>query len=249
MAEGGLDAKYWDRISVEYEEIYDTAWSHFEDQILADDLSALATAIQGRRVLDIGCGTGLAYFLLGGPEGKIDYVGLDISDGMLARFTERFPTARVKHGSASELRRHFDEGEFDLVISTNVASSFLPDTFALVRDVAYVLAPGGLARLSFLNRRSLRRLIRLRFGAAENYRTRGDTRSRQTVPAITICRSQLDRYFAAAGFAGVACQYRSVLGGVWETGSAIRAELALRPIVPWLGHEIIATGERRARPP
>jgi SAM-dependent methyltransferase len=110
------------------------------EQALADRLPRLA----GRRVLELGCGTGRnADALL--AAGVSRYVGIDGSAGMLARACERIADARASwlHGDL------FDEGVvtpdaggFDLVLFSLVLEhvAALAPAFARARTA---LAPGG----------------------------------------------------------------------------------------------------------
>ncbi|MGH6837477.1 MAG: class I SAM-dependent methyltransferase [Methylocella sp.] len=235
---------YWNALAGRYGSLYDSEWSRFEDASLKRDLERLLAHANGRRVLDIGCGAGLGYELLGGPKQMIEYVGFDISAGMLAQFHAKHPEAQLVQGSADDMLNYFEPSQFDLVISTNVAASFVADVRKLADAIRTLLASKGLASLSFLNRVSLRRLYHLKTGPMEEYRTRGDTISEASVLAATYTAKELWNICASAGFAEVRCHYRSVLGGVWESRASVRVENILFRVVPCLGHAVVVTGVR-----
>ena len=88
------------------------------------------------RCLDVGCGTGLALPLL--EEAGWDAVGIEVSEGQLARARER--GARVLHGDAHALP--FEAGSFDAVVSILTHTDF-DDTRVAFAEVARVLRPGG----------------------------------------------------------------------------------------------------------
>src|SRR5215213_4162121 len=164
---GGED--YWDKVAPVYNELYKGKWSLFENSITKSDLETLLRKAVGKRILDIGCGTGLGFELLGGTAAGIEYVGLDISAAMLRELSKRHPTAKIVHATGDSLAKYFEDLRFDIIISINVTASFPADTQGMLRDVYSLLAPGGLVYLSFLNRYSLRRLVQCRRGLNEKY--------------------------------------------------------------------------------
>jgi SAM-dependent methyltransferase len=236
--------EYWDGVAPRYGALYANDWSLFENSLVKEDLRRLLQRAVGKRILDVGFGTGLGYELLGGDTSDIDYVGVDVSGAMLLEFQKKHPAVRTVQASGDALTTSLSMCRFDVVISINVAASFPADTQLMLRDLFRILVPGGLIYLSFLNRYSLRRLIHGKFGHAEKYRTRGDHESRHFAWGKTYSRRELVRMSLGAGFNNVGCSYRSVLGGVWESAAAVRAERLLAEVVPWLGHATIITGTR-----
>jgi SAM-dependent methyltransferase len=112
----------------------------------AISLSLLATvwpdgAAEGRRILDAGCGTGnnLAHFRRFGRT-----LGVDLSDEAL-----RFCRGRgVAAARGSLMALPFPDGGFDAVTSFDVIyHRWVEDDRAAVREMARVLAPGGLLLL------------------------------------------------------------------------------------------------------
>lgn len=81
-----------------------------------------------RRVLDIGCGTGLALDL--GITESVRYVGVDPSQGMLNTLVMKYPHLAGVHamtfGQARE-RRVLGGTKFDLVLALGGAASYLID--------------------------------------------------------------------------------------------------------------------------
>jgi ubiquinone/menaquinone biosynthesis C-methylase UbiE len=238
------DEKYWDDVASRYGGLYDNTWSRFEDSITQRDVLRLLRGAPGERVLDIGCGTGLGYELLGGAESKVSYVGVDISSAMLSEFRKKHSAVNTYQASGDCLAKVFGHGQFDLVIAINVAASFPTRTRRMLEEVRRILAPGGVIYLSFLNRRSLRRMVHGLRGVDEAYRTRGDHESADFVWAKTYSRRSLVSMCQAVGFGHVRCVYRSVLGGVWESAAAVSAESVLQRMAPCLGHAVVVTGRR-----
>ena len=96
---------------------------------------------RGRRVLDVGCGTGFwtAYFL----ERGADYTGLDIAEVSVRRLAERYPGARFVHADVSEAAL---DSSYDIVNAFDVLYHITDERRweTAVRNLANAVAPGGL---------------------------------------------------------------------------------------------------------
>ena len=113
--------------------------------------------LEGARVLDVGAGSG--YFLHRLKEyGAGEAHGIDLMEERVAQGRTRYPTLKLRVGSATELP--YGDGEFDLVTQFTCLSSILDDhvRLAVAREMRRV-ARGWI--LSFdmrgLRRPSLRR--------------------------------------------------------------------------------------------
>jgi SAM-dependent methyltransferase len=101
-----------------------------------------ATAVAGRRVLDVGCGRGGTVALLATELDAAEAVGVDLSPEAVefCRRTHRHEAARFEVGDAEQLP--FEDARFDVV--TNLESSHTyPNLRAFLSEVARVLVPGG----------------------------------------------------------------------------------------------------------
>ena len=105
----------------------------------------------GRRVLDVGCGTGvdLVRFVRGGAFG----FGIDLADSAIALARENLRhqslAASLSVGDGECLP--FPDGTFDLVYAHGVLQ-YTPGDRALVEECRRVLAPGGTAFFQVYNR-------------------------------------------------------------------------------------------------
>jgi len=122
---------------------------------IAADFSATRTAVwpemervhefirPGDRVLDVGCGNGRAYQLFSGKA--IEYVGLDVSAGLIAqaRSLRRDLLADFRVGSA--LKLPFEAGEFDSVLAVAMLQHVPSEKLRLqaLGEMRRVLKPGG----------------------------------------------------------------------------------------------------------
>jgi SAM-dependent methyltransferase len=95
--------------------------------------------LPSHKVLDIGCGTGLA----SGPliQNGMTVTGIDPSEPMLAHAKRRFPNAEWLVGTAEQLP--FGDNSFDAVIAAQVVHRL--DRAATVAEMLRVLRRGGIA--------------------------------------------------------------------------------------------------------
>jgi SAM-dependent methyltransferase len=92
----------------------------------------------GTRLLDVGCGSGLA-LVMAARRGAIPS-GLDVSSGLLGIARERLPDADLREGDMESLP--FGDASFDAVTGVN-AFQFAGDPRRALREAARVTRPGG----------------------------------------------------------------------------------------------------------
>jgi len=113
----------------------------------------LAKPLDGRRVLDVGCGDGT--YAVAAAERGAEVTGVDASGSMLGAAR----TQAVERGVPLELCRAdatslpFAEGSFDVVIAVTVLC-FIATPERALREIARVLAPSGRLVLGALGRHS-----------------------------------------------------------------------------------------------
>jgi len=101
-----------------------------------------------RRILDVGCGTGLLASRMQREIGAEWIVGCDFSRGMLDHAARRHDAAALVQATA--LKLPFRDASFDAVVSTE-AFHWFPDQGAALREFRRVLAPKGRILLSLVN--------------------------------------------------------------------------------------------------
>jgi len=111
----------------------------------------LLAPLEGRRVLDAGCGDG-AYSLAATERGAI-VTGVDLSEDMLALARERSAARGVKVDwrQGDVLALPFPDSSFDLAIAITLLC-LVPDPRGAVRELARVLVPGGRLVIGDLHR-------------------------------------------------------------------------------------------------
>jgi trans-aconitate 2-methyltransferase len=91
-----------------------------------------------RRILDLGCGSGLSTIELRRAFPKAELVGVDLSPDMLKAAAKRLKGVTFREGDA----RNFDSSGFDLVFS-NALLQWVPDHLGVVARLASALPKGG----------------------------------------------------------------------------------------------------------
>lgn len=137
---------YYDDFSDGYERERGIGYHRMLDDLEMQVVSPLA---RGKRVLEVGCGTGL---ILGRLARHAEHAcGMDISPGMLRAAKAR--GLDVVLGSATCLP--YADASFDLVCSFKVLAH-VPDIALALKEIARVTQPGGTMALEFYNPWSLR---------------------------------------------------------------------------------------------
>jgi malonyl-CoA O-methyltransferase len=123
-------------------------------QAMADKLIGLLPALQPRRVLDIGCGTGYLTGKLAAKFTAAAVLGIDLAPGMIA-VARRHEGQRLRFDVADgeELK---GPREYDLVVS-NAALQWM-DAARVFNAVAPILKPGGCLAFSTFGPRTLAEL-------------------------------------------------------------------------------------------
>lgn len=145
---------YYDAFSQGYDHGRDHGYHQLIDDQAAELVRRVAT---GRKVLEVGCGTGLVLERV--SEFAAEAQGIDLSPGMLEHARAR--GLNVQEGSATELP--FDSDTFDVAYSFKVLAH-IPDIDKCLSEMVRVVRPGGHIVFDTYNRHSLRYLVKKAFG-------------------------------------------------------------------------------------
>lgn len=107
--------------------------------------------VKGRRVLDIACGEGYGSYLL--KTAGADYVaGVDISNESVERARQSFGADGLEYftSDAKDLRNHFLENSFDLVISVETIEH-VENPVGFLEDLRRLVKPDGVIIISCPN--------------------------------------------------------------------------------------------------
>jgi ubiquinone/menaquinone biosynthesis C-methylase UbiE len=153
-------APVFDSQAAAYDRWYDTPLGQLVDRVEKEAVFDLLPELQGRRVLEVGCGTGNISLELARRGAQV--VGLDVSGPMLAVAQHKAHRQGLSLPLIRSLAGYlpFPEAAFNGVISI-LTLDFIPDRPGAVREMVRVLRPGGFLMLALLNRYSLWTLKRV----------------------------------------------------------------------------------------
>ena len=121
--------------------LWDAArYDRFEDERArpSRELIARLTPHQPRRILDLGCGSGLSTQELRRVFPQAEIVGVDLSPDMLKAAAKRLPSVVFREGDAAS----FDSSGFDLVFA-NALLQWVPDHLTVIARLAAALPDTG----------------------------------------------------------------------------------------------------------
>lgn len=154
MTDESTTQKYYDDFSDRYEARRGGAVRHGYHELLDHLESDFVRHFgSGKRVLEVGCGTGLVLERI--REFTSSAQGIDLSPGMLEKARAR--GLDVTQGSATELP--FDDDTFDVTCSFKVLAH-IPAIETALSEMARVTKPGGYILAEFYNPWSFRGLLR-----------------------------------------------------------------------------------------
>ena len=194
------------------------------DRAWKSRLASLAGPLDGRRALDVACGTGDIVRELAGRGAMV--VGLDVTHRMLQLASGRERGVPFVTGDMMALP--FDAGRFD-VVTTGYGLRNVPELAPALSEIHRVLKPGGLL-LSLDFNRPANRVVRSVYlgyltlvGAALGLALHGDPDTYRYIP------ESIRRYPGAVGVLEllenqgfVQAEYRPVLGGLMAIHRARR---------------------------
>jgi SAM-dependent methyltransferase len=140
-----------------YDAWFDQPWGAYAFEIERDTLLNALRPLKGRRLLDVGCGTGrfTAVFEAAGAH----VVGIDRNPGMLALAAERTRSVSLLASDAHQLP--LEDHGFDVAVATTLLE-FTSDPAGVLAELTRVVRPGGRIAVAALNPASPWGIVRRR---------------------------------------------------------------------------------------
>lgn len=229
---------YYDDFSAWYERDRGRGYHQLIDDL---EVEVARPYAEGRRALEVGCGTGLILQRVAAVASEAK--GIDLSPGMLEKARAR--GLDVREGSATRLP--FADASFDLVYSFKVLAH-VPEIRDALAEMARVCAPGGVVLAEFYNPVSVRYLAKKLGGAGKISATRTEAEvytrfdAPKDIPALLPPELTLERFCGVRVFTPMAGAVSvPVLGRVLR-----RAErVALRSPLARFGGFLVAVLRKR----
>lgn len=140
----------WNKMAADYDG-FTSPEGTYSNAIEWPCIKRILPALSGRRVLDVGCGSGrfTYYFAEYGPS---ELVGIDVSEEMLSLARKRLsPGANIRfEESSADSLSGFDSGSFDFVFSSTTMH-YVEELEKAFSEAYRVIAPGGDFMLSLIH--------------------------------------------------------------------------------------------------
>jgi SAM-dependent methyltransferase len=130
-----------------YDEWFESPWGRHAWSQESELLGQRLTSVDGRLLLDVGCGTGRSSALLRDLGARV--VGIDPDPSMLGLVGDRADAALLAYGE----RLPFDDGAFDVSVAVTVLE-FVRDPAEVLAEMSRVTRSPGRIVVGALNPRS-----------------------------------------------------------------------------------------------
>jgi SAM-dependent methyltransferase len=132
-----------------YDRWFDERWGRYAWRIESAAVLRALGPVSGRRIVDVGCGTGRLAALLAGQDA--DVIGIDLETAMLAVAAPRL-AGRLVRADAMALPLRAASVDAAVTVAT---LEFTPDPARVLAEMARITRPGGRLVAAVLNPTSL----------------------------------------------------------------------------------------------
>lgn len=128
------------------DDIRSVAWGSRKSQKTRFEALSQIGNLEGRTILDVGCGLGDFYGWLKGRYSRLRYTGIDISPSMIEVASSNYPGVKFETTSVFELQRM--KPLYDYVFASGIFNRRIPRHKCFVRDTIkkmFALSKSGIA--------------------------------------------------------------------------------------------------------
>ncbi|MFA6078125.1 MAG: class I SAM-dependent methyltransferase [Candidatus Omnitrophota bacterium] len=146
----------FDLVGSEFDKKDETFHAHYEQMARVCGVCFNRDEIEGKMILDAGCGTGTAALFFARNGAKM-VTGVDLSAQSLSvgsRWAEHYKLGNLKFQKADILKMPFGDALFDAIFSIG-ALPYVEDVFAGIDEFARITAEGGTITLFLLKKGEL----------------------------------------------------------------------------------------------
>ncbi|NJD75777.1 MAG: class I SAM-dependent methyltransferase [Candidatus Methanoperedens sp.] len=141
---------FYNQIAYEYDDTTDEYWKNYYDCLNSIIIELFNEKIHGKKILDIGCGSGLQTTLLASLGGNV--TGIDITEGLIRLANYKIQNQKLDSfcftSDAESLP--FKDNSFDIINCCGSVLDYM-DHKKGIKEIGRVLKPNGILILSFDN--------------------------------------------------------------------------------------------------
>jgi ubiquinone/menaquinone biosynthesis C-methylase UbiE len=213
----------WDKAALYYEKFWQKQLKPAQDRMLE-----IAKPVQGEKIIDIACGSGLVSFRAAEQTGKNGFVlANDISDGMIKLCRQiadekKIANIAFERMDAEDLK--IDDNEYDTALCA-LGLMYVPDPLKALKEMYRVLKPGGRAVALVWGQRD-------HCGWADIFEIVDRRVSSEVCPLFFNLgnKDMLERHFDAAGFSKLSSEKMNVFLEYASDDDACGAAFAGGPV-------------------
>jgi ubiquinone/menaquinone biosynthesis C-methylase UbiE len=165
MTQHGMDisrekdvSKAYDLMADTYDDINSEAFYINQYNCYETHIKSHLDYLKGRRILDLGCGTGIQALFLSDYVKEI--IGIDISENLLEKARKKVLNRKnITFQKADATKLPFNDNSFEAIISYGETISHIQDYEKAFEEASRVLEEGSIFIFSVLNKWNIRTLL------------------------------------------------------------------------------------------
>lgn len=126
---------YEDRYSKHGDNYKTVGWGSKTDQILRFDMLCRGLNLEGRRILDVGCGLGdLVAFIDNKTNGNFSYTGIDLTSSLIESAKKKFKQPNV-HFACCDVSTFTENKNFDIALLSGALNFKIDDNIGYSQSI------------------------------------------------------------------------------------------------------------------